>query len=202
MQSELLSHLCRSDCRQPPKPYTHNIDREIIEVHADIRLVPNLRCRRPWSILPWPRIPRITLRMPMEIHKLEMVTLLQKVLCLVLSLVSSTAFTMSSQRPYALTICGYRKPGMDEDEYHHYLSEHHAEIVKNHLVNFGIITYTLVSLSMHSKATLTLPDPQHQRVKEHDETHLWQSPRGKHRRLRLLCPDRVPRCRGLRPRPK
>lgn len=53
--------------------------------------------------------------------------------------------TMSSQRVYALTICAYRKEGMDEDEYHRYLSEHHAGLVKTHLAEAGIISYTMVS---------------------------------------------------------
>ncbi|PWY67991.1 hypothetical protein BO94DRAFT_611789 [Aspergillus sclerotioniger CBS 115572] len=58
---------------------------------------------------------------------------------------------MSSQRPYVLTICGFRKPGMDEDEYHRYLSEHHADVVKNHLVKFGITTYTLTHNTSETK---------------------------------------------------
>lgn len=53
--------------------------------------------------------------------------------------------TMSGQRLYALTICAYKKEGMDEDEYHRYLSEHHAGLVKTHLAEAGIISYTMVS---------------------------------------------------------
>lgn len=55
-----------------------------------------------------------------------------------------TVLRMASERLYALTIYGYRKPGMPEDEYHRYLSEHHAVLVRNHLVKMGIVRYTLV----------------------------------------------------------
>lgn len=51
---------------------------------------------------------------------------------------------MASERLYALTIYGYRKPGMPEDAYHRYLSDHHAVLVRNHLVKLGIVRYTLV----------------------------------------------------------
>lgn len=52
---------------------------------------------------------------------------------------------MSAQRVYALTICAYRKEGMSEDDYHSYLSQHHANLVKIHLVKTGIVSYTMVS---------------------------------------------------------
>ena len=52
---------------------------------------------------------------------------------------------MSSQRTYALTICAYRKEGMAEGDYHSYLSQHHAKLVKTHLARAGIVRYTMVS---------------------------------------------------------
>ncbi|GJP88044.1 FAD/NAD(P)-binding domain-containing protein [Aspergillus niger] len=58
---------------------------------------------------------------------------------------------MASERLYALTIYGYRKPGMPEDEYHRYLSEHHAVLVRNHLVKMGIVRYTLTHNTSETK---------------------------------------------------
>lgn len=49
------------------------------------------------------------------------------------------------QRAYALTICAYRKPGIDEAAYHQYISEKHASHVKELLVKKKILGYTMVS---------------------------------------------------------
>ncbi|PYH58512.1 FAD/NAD(P)-binding domain-containing protein [Aspergillus niger CBS 101883] len=62
-----------------------------------------------------------------------------------------TVLRMASERLYALTIYGYRKPGMPEDEYHRYLSEHHAVLVRNHLVKMGIVRYTLTHNTSETK---------------------------------------------------
>lgn len=45
---------------------------------------------------------------------------------------------------FAVTICGYRKPGMDEDEYHKYISETHAGLLMELLVANKIVSYTMV----------------------------------------------------------
>ncbi|KAL8747103.1 MAG: hypothetical protein Q9190_000966 [Brigantiaea leucoxantha] len=47
------------------------------------------------------------------------------------------------ERLFALTICAYRKSGMDEDTYHQYLSEKHAPLLKNLLVHNKIVDYTM-----------------------------------------------------------
>ena len=49
-----------------------------------------------------------------------------------------------TKRAFALTICAYRKPGMDEDEYHKYMSEKHAQSVKDLMIKHKIIDYTMV----------------------------------------------------------
>lgn len=54
--------------------------------------------------------------------------------------------TMSEpHRFYAVTICGKRKPGMSEEEYHRYISEKHALHLKDLLVKNKIVDYTMVS---------------------------------------------------------
>ena len=45
----------------------------------------------------------------------------------------------------ALTICAHRKPGMDEHEYHEYVSKKHAVLFKDLLVKNKILGYTMVS---------------------------------------------------------
>ncbi len=49
-----------------------------------------------------------------------------------------------SERLFALTICAYRKPGMDEEAYHQYVSEKHAPALTNLMVQNKIVDYTMV----------------------------------------------------------
>lgn len=49
-----------------------------------------------------------------------------------------------SQRLFAVTISAKRKPGMDEDAYHKYISETHAGHLKHLLVENKIVDYTMV----------------------------------------------------------
>jgi EthD domain len=55
----------------------------------------------------------------------------------------------SPQKVYALTICGYRKPGMSEEDYHEYVSQRHAPCLKELLFKNGILDYTVVSVRPH-----------------------------------------------------
>jgi hypothetical protein len=54
------------------------------------------------------------------------------------------------QRLFAVTIFGYRKPGMDEDEYHQYISQTHAGHLKGLLAENKIVSYTMVG-SLNSR---------------------------------------------------
>ncbi|KAL6719216.1 hypothetical protein ACLMJK_003453 [Lecanora helva] len=49
-----------------------------------------------------------------------------------------------SQNLFAVTICAKRKPGMDEEAYHKYISETHAGHLKELLVQKKIVDYTMV----------------------------------------------------------
>ena len=51
------------------------------------------------------------------------------------------------QRLLCWTVCAYRKPGMDEDEYHRYMSEVHAPLVKDLMVRYGMIRWSMVDTS-------------------------------------------------------
>ena len=48
------------------------------------------------------------------------------------------------ERLFALTICAYRKPGMDEEAYHHYVSQKHAPALTDLMVQNKIVDYTMV----------------------------------------------------------
>ncbi|KAH8813011.1 EthD domain-containing protein [Xylogone sp. PMI_703] len=48
-----------------------------------------------------------------------------------------------SQGLFSITICAKRKPGMDEDAYHKYISETHSGHLKELLVQKKIVDYTM-----------------------------------------------------------
>lgn len=54
------------------------------------------------------------------------------------------------QRLLCWTVCAYRKPGMDEKEYHKYMSEVHAPLVKDLMVKYGMIQWSMVESSTSS----------------------------------------------------
>lgn len=56
-----------------------------------------------------------------------------------------------SQEPRRLfqwTVCAYRKPGMSEEDYHQYMSEKHAPLVRGLLAKYGIIKFTMASINL------------------------------------------------------
>ena len=51
---------------------------------------------------------------------------------------------LGSERLFALTICAYRRPGMEEEAYHQYLSKKHAPLLTDLMVQKKIVDYTMV----------------------------------------------------------
>lgn len=49
------------------------------------------------------------------------------------------------RKVFALTICAYRKAGMDEEAYHTYMSDVHAKSVNDLMIKNKIVAYSMVS---------------------------------------------------------
>jgi hypothetical protein len=63
----------------------------------------------------------------------------------------SFKMTSDSQQPRRLfqwTVCAYRKPGMSEEDYHKYMSEKHAPLVRGLMAQYGIVQFTMASINL------------------------------------------------------
>ena len=48
------------------------------------------------------------------------------------------------QRLFCWTVCAYKRPDLSEEEYHKYMSEVHAPLVKDLMVKYGIVKWSMV----------------------------------------------------------
>jgi hypothetical protein len=55
-----------------------------------------------------------------------------------------------------LTICGYRKPGLSEEDYRHHMTKVMAPMTKDLMVKYGVKRWTMVCLCLSSVDRLFL----------------------------------------------
>jgi hypothetical protein len=65
---------------------------------------------------------------------------------------------MAAQKLFCWTVCVYHKPGMSEEDYHKYMSEVHAQPVRDLMVKYGIVSWEMVHpLPFHLPSAPLLP---------------------------------------------
>ena len=51
----------------------------------------------------------------------------------------------SNQPMLCLTMCAYKREGMDDEEYRKYMTDHHVPLVRGLMVKHGIDKYSMVN---------------------------------------------------------
>ena len=57
---------------------------------------------------------------------------------------STTNGTLQKRKLLCLTVCGYRKPGLTEEEYGEYMSKKHSKVVRPIMAKYGVLRWTHV----------------------------------------------------------
>lgn len=52
--------------------------------------------------------------------------------------------TPQKRRLYCLTVCGYRKPTISEEDYVEYMTKKHSRLVRGVMAKYGVIRWTHV----------------------------------------------------------
>ncbi|KAK2616921.1 hypothetical protein QQS21_000009 [Conoideocrella luteorostrata] len=72
-------------------------------------------------------------------------------------------------RLICLTITGYRRPGLGEEEYRYYMTKVHAPLVSSLMEEHGIIRYTMTHNSSATRPMLSeLYDPEFSKLSDYD----------------------------------
>ncbi|KAJ5726152.1 EthD domain-containing protein [Penicillium malachiteum] len=68
-----------------------------------------------------------------------------------------------------LTICGYRKAGMSEEDYRHHMTQISAPMSKDLMVKYGIVRWTQIHNTSATRALMgEIFDPQFANVTDYD----------------------------------
>lgn len=65
------------------------------------------------------------------------------------------SISQEPRRLFQWTVCAYRKPGMSEEDYHKYMSEKHAPLVRGLLAKYGIIKFTMTHNTTETRKLMT-----------------------------------------------
>lgn len=73
------------------------------------------------------------------------------------------------RRLYCLTVCGYRKPTLSEEEYGEYMTKKHSQLLKGLMAKYGVIRWTQTHNTTETRTLMgTLYDPKFTNVADFD----------------------------------
>ena len=49
-----------------------------------------------------------------------------------------------TRKVLCLTICGYKKKGMSQEDYREYMTNHHAPLIQGLMARYGLLSYSQV----------------------------------------------------------
>ncbi|EON65342.1 hypothetical protein W97_04580 [Coniosporium apollinis CBS 100218] len=76
---------------------------------------------------------------------------------------------MESQQLLALTICGYKKSDISEEDYRHYMTKVHAPLVAGLMEKYGFVSWNMTHNTSATRPEMAkLYDPQFANVADYD----------------------------------
>ncbi|KAF1811961.1 hypothetical protein P152DRAFT_398042, partial [Eremomyces bilateralis CBS 781.70] len=73
------------------------------------------------------------------------------------------------QQMLALTLCGYKKPGLSEDDYRHYMTKVHAPLVQDLMEKYGFESWPMTHNTSKTRPMMAkLYDPQFSNIADYD----------------------------------
>ncbi|CAD6579806.1 MAG: hypothetical protein ASARMPRED_009261 [Alectoria sarmentosa] len=94
---------------------------------------------------------------------------------------SAETATPQKRRLLTLTVCGYKKPGLSEEEYEAYMKKKHWRFVKELMIKYGVIRWTHSYNTTETRAMMAeLYDAQFANVADYDcfSTSVFESVEG------------------------